>query len=182
MGFSTCGTQTWFPRGMWNLPQLVIEPVSPALLGRFLITGPPRKLYMCVWCALLCEKIAETLCRIHTVKNLPAVQETWVQSLDGEDRLEKGMAPHSSILAWEISWTEEPGGLQSMGSQSVRHTWGTQKRNDRWRTRNVPWDHLVQLHFLSWAQGSGRLSCVCGVSEVGLLSCSYRFAFTLGRP
>ena len=56
-----------------------------------------------------------------SVKNLPAVQETWVQSLGWEDPLEKEMATHSSILAWKISWTEEPGGLQSMGSQRVRH-------------------------------------------------------------
>ena len=55
-----------------------------------------------------------------TVKILPAMQETWVQSLGWEDPLEKGMAPHSSILAWRIPWTEEPGGLQSMGSQRVR--------------------------------------------------------------
>ena len=54
------------------------------------------------------------------VKNLPAVQETWVRSLGQEDPLEKGMAAHSSILAWQIPWTEEPGGLQSMGSQRVR--------------------------------------------------------------
>ena len=53
------------------------------------------------------------------VKNLPAVQDTWVPSL--EDPLEKGMATHSSILAWEIPWTEEPGRLQSMGSQRVGH-------------------------------------------------------------
>ena len=49
------------------------------------------------------------------VKNLPAMQETWVLSLHQEDPLEKGMATHSSILAWKIPWTEEPGGLQSMG-------------------------------------------------------------------
>ena len=55
------------------------------------------------------------------VKNLPAVQETQVQPLGREDPLEKGMATHSSILAWRILWTEEPGGLQSMGSQRVRH-------------------------------------------------------------
>ena len=56
--------------------------------------------------------------------NLPAMpetQETWVQSLGGEDPLEEEMATHSSILAWEIPRTEEPGGLQSMGSQRVRH-------------------------------------------------------------
>ena len=55
------------------------------------------------------------------VKNLPAVQETWVQSLGWEDPLEKEMATHSSILAWRIPRTEEPGGLQSMGSQRVGH-------------------------------------------------------------
>ena len=55
------------------------------------------------------------------VKNLPATQETQVQSLGQEDLLEKGMATHSSILAWRITWTEEPGGLQSMGSQRVGH-------------------------------------------------------------
>ena len=49
------------------------------------------------------------------VKNLPAVQEMWVRSLDWEDPLEEGMATHSSILAWKIPWTEEPGGLQSWG-------------------------------------------------------------------
>ena len=54
------------------------------------------------------------------VKILPAMQETYVLSLDWEDPLEKGMVTHSSILAWEIPWTEEPGGLQFMGSQSVR--------------------------------------------------------------
>ena len=47
--------------------------------------------------------------------------ETWVQSLGREDPLQEGMATHSSILAWRIPWTEEPGGLQSMGSQRVGH-------------------------------------------------------------
>ena len=51
--------------------------------------------------------------------------ETWVQSLGREDPLEKKMAPHSSILAWRIPWTEEPGGLQPMGSQRVGHEWVT---------------------------------------------------------
>ena len=54
------------------------------------------------------------------VKNLPAMQETWVQSLVWEDPLEKEMSTHSSILAWEIPGTEEPGGLQFMGTQRVR--------------------------------------------------------------
>ena len=56
-----------------------------------------------------------------TVKSLPTMRETWVQSLGREDLLEKEMATHSIILAWKIPWTEEPGRLQSMGSQRVRH-------------------------------------------------------------
>ena len=55
------------------------------------------------------------------VKNLPAMQKIWVRSLGWEDPLEKGMAPPSSILAWEIPWTEEPGGLQSRWLQTVGH-------------------------------------------------------------
>ena len=55
------------------------------------------------------------------LKCLPATWETWVRSLGQEDPLEKEMATHSSILAWRIPWTEEPGRLQSMGSQRVRH-------------------------------------------------------------
>ena len=55
------------------------------------------------------------------VKHLPTKQETWVQSLGREDLLEKEMATHSSILAWKILWTEEPGRLQSLGSQRVGH-------------------------------------------------------------
>ena len=55
------------------------------------------------------------------LKRLPAMQETWVQSLGWEDPLEKEIATHSSILAWKIPWTEEPGRLQCMGSQRVGH-------------------------------------------------------------
>ena len=55
------------------------------------------------------------------IKNLPTMQETWVQSLDWEDPLEKGMATHSSILAWKTPWTEEPSSLLSMGLQRLRH-------------------------------------------------------------
>ena len=57
-----------------------------------------------------------------SVKNLPAVLETWLRSLDWEDPLEKKVATHSSILAWEISWAEELGRLQSMGSQELDTT------------------------------------------------------------
>ena len=63
-----------------------------------------------------------------TVKNLPAMQKTLVQSLAWEAPLEKGMATHSSILAWRMPWTEEPGGLQSMRLQRVGHNWVTNIR------------------------------------------------------
>ena len=59
------------------------------------------------------------------VKNSPVMQETWDQSLSQEDSLKKGMATHSNILAWRIPWTGEPDGLQSMGSQRVRHDLAT---------------------------------------------------------
>ena len=63
------------------------------------------------------------------VKSLPAMQETWVQSLGPEDPLEKGTATHSHILSWRISWTKEPGGLQSKGLQRVGHVWGLRRTN-----------------------------------------------------
>ena len=65
--------------------------------------------------------VVEDTVMVQTVKNLPAMQETQVQPLGWEDPLEKGMAIHSSILAWRIPWTEEPGGLESMVSQRVGH-------------------------------------------------------------
>ena len=75
--------------------------------------------------------MAETLSGVYTnqwtspvaemVKHLPTMRETWVQSLGREDLLEKEMATYTSILAWKIPWTEEPGRLQSMGSQRVGH-------------------------------------------------------------
>ena len=73
-----------------------------------------------------------------TVKNLPAIWETWVQYLGREDPLEKGMATHSSILAWRIPWTEKPGLLQPMGSQRVGHDWMT-------NTYLLTYDYTVQV-------------------------------------
>ena len=69
----------------------------------------------------------EPLRRAHSEElvNLPEMQETWVRSLGRDNPLEKGMATHSSILAWRIPWTEEPGRLQSTGLQRVRHDWAT---------------------------------------------------------
>ena len=64
------------------------------------------------------------------VKNPPTKQETGVQLLGREDPLEKEMATHSSVLAWEIPWTEEPGRLQFMGLQRVRHDWATEQQQN----------------------------------------------------
>ena len=72
-----------------------------------------KNIYLTIWAFLVAQ----------IRKNLPAMQETRVWSLAREDPLEKGMAIHSSILAWRIPWTEEPGGLQSMRTQRVGHNW-----------------------------------------------------------
>ena len=88
-----------------DLPDPGIELQSPALQADTLPSEPPRKSYIISYVYLVAQM----------AKNLPAMQETQVRSLGQEDLLEKGMATHSSILAWRIPWTQEPGGLQSMG-------------------------------------------------------------------
>ena len=80
------------------------------------------------------------------VKNLPAMQETQFWSLGQKDPLEKGMDTHSNILAWEIPWTEEPGGLQSMGLQRVRHNLAT-KQHRAWESFNP---------LMTWLEHKGR--------------------------
>ena len=89
------------------------------------------------------------------VKHLPAIRETWVQSLDWEDPLEEKMATHSSILAWRIPWTEEPGGLSSMVSERVRQT-------EDACTRVKP-GLLVCGHtlFLQQWSSAGAAFCIC---------------------
>ena len=77
-----------------------------------------------ITCKVLSEiihKTGRTSLVAQMVRNLPEMQETWIQALGWEDPLEKKMATHSSIFAWEIPWTEEPGRLQSMGFQRVEH-------------------------------------------------------------
>ena len=89
---------------------------------RFLLIQDPKQFqseFFFLWRPLSVTLIAQL------VKNLPAMQETPVQSLGWEDPLEKGIAIHFNILVWRIPWTEEPGEIQSMGSQRVRHSWAT---------------------------------------------------------
>ena len=73
------------------------------------------------------------------------MQETWVQSLVWEDPLEENMAPHSSIFAWEIPWTEELGGLQSMGSQRVKHNLETKHASTRELSTEKRWCRVKNL-------------------------------------
>ena len=84
-----------------------------------------------------------------TVKNLPRMQETQVCFLGLDDPLEKGMATHSSILAWRIPWTEEPGGLQFMGSQRVGHNWAA---NTFLEWDGQSWEGLEQIHDLYYSK------------------------------
>ena len=86
------------------------------------------------------------------IKSLPTGQETWVQYLSREDPLEKKMSTHSSILAWRILWKEEPGGLQFMVSQRVRHNWVTSVslQGDKSKTFQFPNDFSIFYNYLQW--------------------------------
>ena len=95
---------TWFYWCLWN-----------GIIFNLLWIFIPIAWFIIHWASLVAQM----------VKNLPAMWETQVWSLGQENPLEKGMDTHSSILAWRIPWTEESGELQSMGSQRVRHNWGT---------------------------------------------------------
>ena len=113
------------------------------------------------------------------VKNLPALQETLAESLGQENPQEKEMATYSSILAWEIQWTEEPGRLQSIGSQRVGHDWMTNTHTHTFCNKHMVcrrkmidflfsvsfFDRRQEMHFsiLFWSLGSLELT-------VGLLS------------
>ena len=98
-------------------------------IGSSLVSSPPGRLGTCPPpqpCAPIPEDKPLLTCigaslLAQMVKNLPAMEDTWVRSLRQEDPLEEEMATHSSMLAWGLSWTEKPGGLQSMGSQRVGH-------------------------------------------------------------
>ena len=108
------------------------------------------------------------------VKRLATMQETWVQSLGQEDPLEKEMATHSSILAWKIPWTEEPGRLQSMGSQRVGHDWETFFLFFSYCLfRHNAIAHLIeQMHVLSCSNPQFTIGLVLGVvHSVGLNKC-----------
>ena len=90
------------------------------------------------------------------VKNPPAMQETRVPSLGQEDPLEEGMATHSSILAWRNPWTEEPEGLQSVGSHRVRHDWATKQQHrayilaQKWKYHKILIQESINILHMIW--------------------------------
>ena len=110
-----------------------------------------------------CGSVCWTSPGAQVVKNVPAMQETWVWSLGQEDPLGKGMATHSSIIAWEIPWTEEPGGLQSIGLHRVTHDWSSLARTHPhcWALYSVP---LICFSILS------AISCYLDYCSFILLS------------
>ena len=105
------------------------------------------------------------------VKNLPAIQETWVRFLGQEDSLEKGMATHSNILAQRIPWTEEAGELQSMESHRVRHDWVTNTHTHTWYWKMSPPGWKVSNMLLGKSgrhTNSSRKNEVAGPTEKAL--------------
>ena len=110
-----------------------------------------RTLFTVPWVRTkICTLVSLTLGipRGSAVKNLPVMQntqETWIGPQDWEDPPEEGMATHSRILAWRIPWTEEPGRLQSMGSQRVRHDWATEHTctQSHFKTQACLTDHVA---------------------------------------
>ena len=99
------------------------------------------------------------------VKRLPAMRETWVQSLGQGDPLEKGMATHSSILAWKIPWTEEPGRLQSMGSHRVGHDLVTKQQ--RMGHMDLPYKASVPHRLIAKALSKPVMATGEGLSNRG---------------
>ena len=114
------------------------------------IAGWLRNIYVNLVYLLILSTLAPLASLVaQRIKHLPALQETWVRSLGWEDPLEKEMAIHSSILAWRIPWTEEPGGLQSTGSQRVRHDWATSLHLAPLGRLQV-WYHFPSNHWFLW--------------------------------
>ena len=111
------------------------------------------------WLPVVKTEVATLVAQM--VKNAPAMQETWVQSLGWEDPLTRGMATHSSILPCRIPWTEDPGGIQSMRSQRVGHDWATQLIHKKGRGGR-------EVGVVTKGQHEGSLqSCQCfGVSSI----------------
>ena len=132
--------------GKWNLEWWPpAKSHSCMCQGRYLNLAA---LFLVYWASLMAQ----------LVKNLPAIGETWVWSLGWEVAMEKGTATHSSILAWRVPWTEQPGELQSMRSQRGRYGWATYTLlihqghfiiNKLWSSWEILWRHSLVLEELT---------------------------------
>ena len=107
------------PMSRWGLKRVPGSRGKSAKAGRQQVKESVTVARILFICTHVCAVRASLV--VQRSKRLPAMRETWARSLGGEDPLEKEMAAHSSILAWRIPWMEEPGRLQSTGSQRVRH-------------------------------------------------------------
>ena len=137
----------------------VLAPFVQEILFHYIAFAPLSKINQQYACGSVCW----TSPGAQVVKNVPAMQETWVWSLGQEDPLGKGMATHSSIIAWEIPWTEEPGGLQSIVLHRVTHEWSSLARTHPhcWALYSVP---LICFSILS------AISCYLDYCSFILLS------------
>ena len=118
-----------------NGPDTLIQSLQQPFRQVLLLLPFYKWVFLDTWASLVAQM----------VKNPPAVQETWVRTLGWKDILEKGMSAHSSILARRIPWTEEPGGLQSTGSQRVEHDRATNTVTVILRYRGVKLPKAIQL-------------------------------------
>ena len=112
-----------------------------------------------IWTEIDMGRGTRTSLVAQTVKRLSTMWETWVQSLGWEDPLEKEMAIHSSTIAWKISWTEEPGRLQSMGSQRVGHDWVTSHSHSECHIIGIMWYVAFSYHLALCISGSSVSFC-----------------------
>ena len=117
----------WWLALLW----VMISYLHGHYLSKYFVS-PLCPLYICHLLGFIFRITQRASLVAQTVKNPPVIQETWVWSLDGEDPLEEHMASHSSILPWRIPWTEEPGRVQSTGSQRVWHDWATEHACTYW--------------------------------------------------
>ena len=130
----------------------------------------------CIWCSqVLKARMGDSLVA-QMIKHLPAMQETQVQSLGHKDPLEKEMVTHSSTLTWKIPWTEEPGRVQSMGSQRVGHCWAfslTMLIGDP----EHPWEHPCVVSVYNSDISAGQKELMSSHWSFSYFTSSYRFSF-----
>ena len=139
-----------------EFPWFLHDPMNVGNLISGSSAFPKPSLYIC---RFLVHKLLKP-----SLKDFEHYFETWLQSLGREDPLEKEMAIHSSTLAWKIPWTEEPGRIQSMGSQRVRHDWATSLHFMHWRRKWQPTPVFLPGEHQGWQSLVG--CSLCGRTEL----------------